>query len=66
MSRYNLSNCIFSQTTLLKDAEDRIKRARRAREKFYNEEAYKASYTIVNLVKTFQCVGEAKEKLYNR
>ena len=31
-----------------KDAEDRIKKARRARENFYNEEAYKVMGSKVN------------------
>ena len=32
----------------IKDAEDRIKKARRARENFYNEEAYKVMGSKVN------------------
>ena len=34
-----------------KDAEDRIKKARRARENFYNEEAYKVMGSQVNSTK---------------
>ena len=40
----------------VKDAEERIKKARRTREKFYNEEAYKAS-TIQSLIKKLRLVN---------
>ena len=35
----------------IEDAEDRIKKARRARENFYNEEAYKVTGSQVNSTK---------------
>ena len=35
----------------IEDAEDRIKKARRARENFYNEEAYKVISSQVNSTK---------------
>lgn len=35
----------------VEDAEDRIKKARRARENFYNEEAYKVIGSQVNSTK---------------